>query len=123
MRAIVERNLINLKRARAILAFTQRVHAWMPMNVAMYKLGLAALLVVTEFLLARLTRLDMRPSDALWVFQQRRMPPCLHQLALCHPGIGATVAPTLVKNLVSYEELLCGFDRRSVPFNHTSSRI
>ena len=41
---VVERNLVSLRRAR---------------NVAMYKLGLAAMLVVTEFLLARLTRLDM----------------------------------------------------------------
>lgn len=44
VRLVVERNLIQLKRAR---------------NTAMYKLGMAAFLVVMEFLLARLTRLDM----------------------------------------------------------------
>lgn len=44
VRLVVERNLTNLRRCR---------------NLAMYKLGLAAFLVVLEFLLARLTRLDM----------------------------------------------------------------
>lgn len=44
VRLVVERNLVCLRRAR---------------NVAMYKLGLAAILVVMEFLLSRLTRLDM----------------------------------------------------------------
>jgi hypothetical protein len=49
VRLVVERNLLNLKRCR---------------NLAMYKLGLAAFLVVLEFLLARLTRLDMsRPGN------------------------------------------------------------
>lgn len=44
VRLVVERNLLQLKRAR---------------NTAMYKLGMAAFLVVMEFILARLTRLDL----------------------------------------------------------------
>ena len=44
MRKVVERNVLQLKRMR---------------NIAMFRLGLAACLVVTEFILARLTRLDM----------------------------------------------------------------
>ena len=44
VKRLVERNLVNLRRAR---------------NIAMYKLGLAAFLVLAEFLLARFTNLDM----------------------------------------------------------------
>ena len=44
VKAILERNITNLKRAR---------------SVAMYKLGMAAVLIVMEFLLAKFCRLDM----------------------------------------------------------------
>ena len=44
VKLVVERNLAQLKRAR---------------NIAMYKLGLAAVLVIIEFLIARFMGLDM----------------------------------------------------------------
>ena len=58
------------------------------MNIAMYKLGLAAFLVVVEFLLARLTHLDMSRFLA-W-----------------HCA-----------NLSSYEELLAEFSTIDTPFS------
>ena len=64
MRLIVERNLVNLKRMR---------------NIATYNLGLAAFLVVMEFVLARLTRLDMSRFLA-WIAFLRWQE---HGIALC----------------------------------------
>jgi hypothetical protein len=57
VRLIVERNLTNLKRCR---------------NIAMYKLGLAAFLVVVEFVLARLTHLDMHSCFPVPQSESRR---------------------------------------------------
>ena len=73
VRLIVERNLTNLKRHR---------------NTAMYKLGLAAFLVIIEFVLARLLRLDMSRFLA-W-----------------HCA-----------NLTAYEELLAEFSTVDTPFS------
>lgn len=66
----------------------------------MYKLGLAAFLVVVEFILARITRLDM---DQGW---PRR--PHLSPVASLHPGAIFFTSPSAwhSSNLSTYEELL-----------------